>query len=237
MSFAISSWRQNGVPALSSILAVAGVFAASPALAQSVAFEGQAAVGSEYVGKGLGKSDGEVAVSGEIEAGFGDFHASVFASTAKLSQGADAEVITTMGWAPEAAGFAFDFSVLNRDLPGTRAGIDSNYWEYQADVSREFGPVSARLRVNWTPDGFAATEEAWWVELQGGVKLAAPTKATAAVATRRAHAGADYTAWNVGVKHKLTDAVALDVRWFDTDQHDLGSAYEGRLVGALSYAF
>lgn len=237
MSFAIYSRRQNGVSVLSALFAATSVFAAGPALAQSVDFEGQVAVGSEYVGKGLGKSDGEVAVSGEIEAGFGDFHASVFASTAKLSQGSDAEVITTVGWAPEAAGFAFDFSVLNRDLPGARAGVDENYWEYQADVSRDFGPVSARFRVNWTPDGFAATEEAWWVELQGGVKLAAPTKATAAVATRRAHGGADYTAWNVGVKHKLTDAVALDVRWFDTDEHDLGEPYEGRLVGSLSYAF
>jgi uncharacterized protein (TIGR02001 family) len=236
MSFNSSS-RQNG--ALVFIAAGIGLLAAlaSPAAAQDVEIEGVVAVGSEYVGKGLGKSDGEVAVSGEIEAGFGDFHGGVFASTARLSQGSDAEVITTVGWAPEAAGFAFDFVVMNRDLPGTNPGVDANYWEYQADVSRDFGPAGARLRVNWTPDGFAATREAWWVELQGGYRLAADTKATVAVATRRAHGGADYTAWNAGVKHRLTDAVALDLRWYDTDEHALGSAYEGRLVGALSYAF
>lgn len=236
MSFVKSSRQKGAFVAIAAgvglLLAIAG-----PASAQDVEIGGMVAVGSEYVGKGLGKSDGDVAVSGEIEAGFGDFHAGVFASTAKLSQGSDAEVITTVGWAPEFAGFAFDFTVNNRDLPGTRAGVDSNYWEYQADVSRDIGPASARLRVNYSPDGFAATEEAWWVELQGGYKLSSATKATVAVATRRAHGGADYTAWNAGVKHKLTDAVAVDLRWYDTDEHALGANYEGRLVGALSYAF
>ncbi|WP_262422482.1 hypothetical protein [Brevundimonas denitrificans] len=43
---------------------------------------------------------------------------------------------------------------MNRDLPGTRSGIDSNYFEFQTDISRRLGPVNTRLRVNYTPDGF-----------------------------------------------------------------------------------
>lgn len=209
---------------------------AGPALADPE-FEGQVGVASEYVGKGLGKSNGEIAWSGQFEVSEGDFHASVFASTAELSQGSDAEIITTVGWAPEVAGFQLDLAVLNRDLPGTRNGVDSNYWEYQADVSRTVGAVTGRVRVNYTPDGFASTEEAWWVEAQAAYKISGKTKASAAVATRRAHGGTDYTAWNLGVKQKLTDAVSLDIRWYDTDEHDLGDAYEGRLVGALTFAF
>lgn len=217
--------------AFAAVLFVAGPAAADPE------FEGQVGVASEYMGKGIGKSAGEVAWSGQFEVSQGDFHASVFASTAELSQGSDAEIITTVGWAPEIVGFEFDFSVLNRDLPGTAAGVDSNYWEYQADVSRSVGPVSGRVRVNYTPDGFAGTKEAWWVEAQAAYKISGATKASAALASRRAHGGADYAAWNVGVKHKLTDAVAVDVRWYDTDKHDLGEPYEGRLVGALTFAF
>ena len=30
---------------------------------------------------------------------------------------------------------------------------------------------------------------------------------------------------------------AVDVRWYDTDSHALGDNYDGRLVGALTYAF
>lgn len=221
------------------ILLAAALFAsasiASAANAQE--FSGQVGVASEYVGKGIGKSNGDPSVNGTVEVEANGFYASAFASTAKLSNGADAEVIVTAGWRPEAAGFNFDFSVQNRDLPGARPGTDSNYWEYQADASRKIGPVSTRLRVNYTPDGNGATREAWWIEAQGSVALSKATKASAAIADRSADGGAEYVAWNAGVKHKLTDRVALDVRWYDTDGHSYGEAYEGRLVGSLSLSF
>ncbi len=208
---------------------------ASPAAAQD--FNWQVGVASEYIGKGVGKSNGEVAPFGSVEVGAGEVYASVFASTAEISSGADAETVTTIGWRPTVGDVKFDLAVLNRDLPGTRAGVDSNYFEYQADATRAFGRVNTRLRVNYSPDGFAATQEAWWIELQGSVALDSKTKASIAVADRSADGGAEYTAWNAGVKRKLTDNISLDVRWFDTDGHDFGEPYEGRLVGSLSISF
>lgn len=208
-----------------------------PAVADAQDFSGQIGVASEYVGKGLGKSDGDPSVFGSAELEAGDVYASVFVSTAKLSSGADSEIVSAIGYTPEVAGFDLDLSIVNRDLPGSRTGVDSNYMEYQADVSRAFGPVATRLRINYTPDGFAATREAWWIEAQGTIALDSRTKASAAIADRSADGGAEYVAWNLGVKRKLTDRIALDVRWFDTDGHRLGEAYEGRLVGALSLSF
>ncbi|HYC97557.1 TorF family putative porin [Brevundimonas sp.] len=225
--------RFTRLPILAGLLAVCAL----PAAAAAQSFEGQVGVASEYVGKGLGKSDGEPSVSGSVEVGSGGFYASVFASTAKLGSGADAEVISAVGYRPEFAGFEFDLQVMNRDLPGSNPGYDRNYWEYQADASRKLGPVSTRLRVNYTPDGAGSTREAWWIELQGGVALDSKTKATAAVADRLADGGAEYVAWNAGMKRKLTDNVTLDVRWFDTDGHSFGEAYEGRLVGSLALSF
>jgi uncharacterized protein (TIGR02001 family) len=217
------------------LAALVGTFLAVPANAQE--FEGQIGVATQYVGKGVGKSAEDPSVFGSAEVSSGAFYASVFASTAELSQGSDAEIISAIGYRPEVAGFDLDLAVINRDLPGTRAGVDGNYMEYQADVSRKLGPISTRLRFNYTPDGFAATQEAWWIEAQGAVALHENTKASAAIASRTANGGAEYVAWNAGVKHKLTDRVALDVRWFDTDGHSYGEAYEGRLVGALSVSF
>ena len=232
--------RQNGVSIIPLLAGLAVAMGAGAVQAQSfdnLKVDAQIGVASEYVGKGLGKSAGDPSVNGSVEVSGGAFYASVFASTAKLSQGSDAEIVSTIGWRPEAAGYKFDFSVVNRDLPGTRAGVDANYWEYQADASRKLGPVNTRLRVNYTPDGFAGTKEAWWVELQGTVSVGPRTRASIAVADRTADGGAEYAAWNVGVKHKLTENLAADVRWYDTDSHALGENYDGRLVGALSYAF
>lgn len=208
-----------------------------PAVANAQSVSGQIGVASEYVGKGAGKSAGEPSVFGSIEVESGAFYASAFASSADLSSGAHAEIITAVGYRPEFAGFEFDVSAMNRDLPGSNPGYDRNYWEYQADASRKLGPVSTRLRVNYTPDGAGGTQEAWWIELQGGVAIDGKTKLTVAVADRSADGGAEYAAWNAGVKRKLTENLALDVRWYDTDGHSFGEPYEGRLVGSLALSF
>lgn len=209
---------------------------AVPAAAQAQDINWTVGVASEYIGKGIGKSNEEIAPFGSVEVSTGQVYASVFASTAELSQGSDAETITTIGWRPTVGDVKFDLAVLNRDLPGSRDGVDSNYFEYQADASRAFGRINTRLRVNYTPDGFAATQEAWWIELQGSTALDSKTRASIAIADRSADGGAEYVAWNAGVKRKLTDIVSLDVRWFDTDGHSFGQAYEGRLVASLSLA-
>lgn len=218
-----------------SAAAVAAMIVAGGVQAQQI--EGQIGVASEYVGKGLGKSAGDPSAFASAEIGQGDFYVSVFVSTARLSQGSDAEIVSAVGYRPSAAGFDFDLSAVNRDLPGTRAGVDANYWEYQADASRRFGPVKGRFRVNYTPDGFAATREAWWIEAQASMSLDDKTKLSAAVADRTADGGAEYAAWNIGAKRELTERIALDVRWYDTDSRALGDNYDGRLVGALSFSF
>ncbi len=216
---------------------VVGAVFAFPLVLQAQSLSGEAGIASQYVGKGLGKSDGDIAPFAKVEVGLGQGYAGVFASDAAGSQGYDMEIISTVGWRPKAVGFAFDLAVMNRDLPGSRAGVDANYWEYQADAARKLGPVATRLRVNYSPDGFAATKAAWWLELQGAVAMSSATKVSAAVANRMADGGVDYNAWNLGAKHRLTDAVALDLRWYDTDRHRAGEPYEGRLVASAAYSF
>lgn len=213
------------------------IVAVMPAVATAQSINWQVGVASEYIRKGVGSSSGEIAPFGSIEATTGQVYASVMASSAELSAGADAEIVTTIGWRPTVGDVKFDLAVVNRDLPGTRAGLDSNFFEYQADASRAFGPVTARLRVNYTPDGYAAAREALWVELQGTVSLDSKTKASVAIADRSADGAAEYVAWNAGVKRKLTDDLSADLRWYDTDGHSFGKPYEGRLFAALSYAF
>ena len=208
-----------------------------PTAANAQSFDFTGSVASENVSKGLGKSGGEPSVSGEVEVGHGDFYASLSGQTVDIAQGADTEIVTSVGYAPEIGAYKFDFSAKHKTLLGSPAGYDDHFMEYEADVSRAVGPVGLRMRVNYSPDSSGGTGEAWWLELQGGVALDSRSRATVAIGERITDGASAYMAWNAGVKRKLTDKLALDVRWYDTDSHALGERYEGRLVGALSINF
>lgn len=227
------------IAAVSSVVTAAFHPTNAEAQASSPAIDWSAEIGvaTEYVGKGLGKSDGDPSIFAGVQATRGAFYAKVWVSSADLSQGSNAEIVSSVGYRTRWAGNGLNVSLVNRDLPGTRAGVDSNYFEFQTDVSRRIGPVNTRLRVNYTPDGFAATEEAWWVELNGSVNVTEATRVSSAFANRAAENGADYNAWNVGVTHTLVENLALDVRWYDTDAHFRGARYDGRLMAALTASF
>ena len=47
----------------------------------------------------------------------------------------------------------------------------------------------------------------------------------------------DYTTWNVGAAYALTDTLAIDLRYHDTDEHDFGQIYESRAVASLKATF
>ncbi|MEH6664847.1 MAG: TorF family putative porin [Brevundimonas sp.] len=203
----------------------------------AIQWSGEFGVATEYVGKGLGKSDGDPSVFAGVQATRGGFYAKVWASTADLPQGIDGEIVSSLGYKTRWAGNGLNLSVVNRELSGAPGTLDSNYFEFQGDVSRRLGPVNTRLRVNYTPDGFGGSEEAWWVELNGSVNVTDGTTVSAAFANRASEGGADYNAWNLGVNHDLAENLALDVRWYDTDAHFRGERYDGRLVAALTASF
>jgi len=213
---------------------------ASPASAQSPSnfdLSGQIGLASEFVGKGLGKSNREISPFGSIEAKANDIYASIFVASAELPQGADLEIVSAIGYRPKIGSVSLDISIINRDLYGSRIDYQGNSFEYQVDATRKFGPVTGRLRLNYTPDGFGATEGAWWNEIQGTVSLDAKTRLSAAIGERNADGGAEYVAWNIGARRKLTDDLSLDLRFYDTDSPEISDAYDSRFVGSLSYAF
>ncbi|MGA0605891.1 TorF family putative porin [Phenylobacterium sp. VNQ135] len=217
---------------------VTGLVPAAAAAAEKPDVSVELGAATEYVSKGVGKSMGDPHVYGTVTASNGPAYIKVYATPVEMSKGSDGEILTTVGVAPKAAGLEFDFKGIYRLRPGTDAGVDSTYWEVEADVTKKAGPVAARLRVNYTPDGFAGTKEAWWVEGLATVKVAAKTKVSAALGVRKAEHGADYTAYNIGVRQSLTKHVDADVRWYGSSRgDDLRGEYRPGLVGSLILKF
>lgn len=222
-----------GCVLVASPAAAAGAFSGDPD-----PITGQIGIASQYVGKGLGKSDEDPAAFASVRWQPNDLYVNAFVSEASTSRGADAEVILSAGYTRELGDWDVDVVVMHRQLLNETNGVDSSYVEFQGDVSRALTDhISARFRVNYSADGYGATEAAWWTEAQATFKLTPNDKLSVAYGQRRLDGGNDYDAWNVGVKHKFTPAISGDLRWYDTDSHELGSRYDGRLVASLTYSF
>jgi uncharacterized protein (TIGR02001 family) len=211
---------------------------ALPAAAHAGDWTVQVGAATDYISKGISKSDEKAQGWGRVEwAGPEDFYAGAFATNADLSAGADAEIQLYGGWRPEALGYEWDLGLVYKTFPGTRADLTDDMIELKGEVARAIGPVKGRLHVDWSPDNYGSAKQALWVEGRLGYAVARKTEVSVGLGRREQENGADYTAWNIGVKQKLTDKLSGDLRWYDTNGHEFGDVYDGRLVAAITATF
>lgn len=192
---------------------------------------------SEYVSKGTGKSAGDPVLQVDVGYDFGPVYVGAWGSNADTSQGGDSEFHAYVGATPKAGDVSFDLRAMLKTMPGTADGVQSEWLELRADAAMPVAGTDLRLRVEYSPDNYAATEAAWWVEAQASRKIARNWKVSAAYGLREQDGGADYRAWNAGVTWNATDRLALDLRWYDTDSHERGENYDGRVYVAATVAF
>lgn len=197
----------------------------------------KATLASEYISKGTGKSAEDPAFQLDVSYDFGPAYVGAWGSNADVSQGGDSELHAYVGARPKLGDVSFDLRAMLKTMPGTRDGVQSEWLELRADAAMPVAGTDLRLRVEYSPDNYAATEAAWWVEAQASRKLAKDWKVSAAYGLREQDGGADYRAWNAGVTWKATDRLALDLRWYDTDSHERGVNYDGRLFASATVAF
>lgn len=220
------------------IAALGASGAALPGLAAAnEAWAVKATVASEYMSKGTGKSAGDPAFQLDASYDFEPIYVGAWGSTAHSSQGGDAELHAYVGAKFDAGPVKLDLRAMAKTMPGTADGVQSEWIELRADASGSAAGTDLRLRVEYSPDNYAATEAAWWVEAQAARKLSDDWKVSAAYGVREQDGGADYRAWNAGVTWNAAERLAIDLRWYDTDSHNLGDNYDGRVFASATLAF
>lgn len=212
--------------------------APTDAKAQDVVFN--AAVGSDYVFRGVSQNEGDPAISAGVDVKQGLFYAGAWAGTVSFAGDADtdAEIDIYAGVRPAFGGFDWDFGVVGYVYAGQPDGADYNYVELKAAASRAVGPATVGAAIYYSPDFFGATEDqATYAELNAAISPADKWTLSAAVGRQWVSSDLDYTTWNLGAAYQLTQLLGLDVRYFDTDQHDFGSTYGSRVVASLKASF
>jgi uncharacterized protein (TIGR02001 family) len=228
--------RNDAVFAAACLALLAGVGFCSQAKAQDVT--GNVALTSDYVFRGVSQTSENPAISAGVDATFGSFYAGGWASNVDFGDDTDAEVDVYGGWRSELSGWTVDLGGVAYLYTGQPDSADYDYVELKAAASRAVGPATLGVAAYWSPDFFGASEdEATYVEANAAFTPADRWTVSAAVGRQWVSSDLDYTTWNAGVAFALTDHLALDVRYHDTDQHDFGDAYGARAVASLKATF
>ena len=209
---------------------------ATVASAQDVDIAFNAAVTTDYVFRGVSQTLEDPVVSGGVDLTSGSFYAGAWASSVDFGDDTDLEVDLYGGFRTEAGGYALDFGIVGYLYGNAPGGVDYDYVEFKAAASRAIGPVTAGVALYVSPDFFGADDEATYLELNGSFSPVGGWTVSGAVGQQWLDVSDDYTTWNLGVGYALTENLALDVRYHDTDIDGLAIA-EDRIVATIKAAF
>ena len=195
---------------------------------------------SDYVFRGVSQTEEEAAISGGVDLTYGSFYAGAWASNVSFvgDDDTNAEVDLYGGFRTEAAGWALDIGAVGYLYTNQPDNADYDYVELKLAGSRAIGPATVGAAVYYSPDFFGAAEdEATYVEANAAFSPADKWTIGGAVGRQYVSSDFDYTTWNVGTAYQLTDNLALDLRYHDTDEHDFGAVYDSRAVASLKAVF
>ena len=133
--------------------------------------------------------------------------------------------------------FQLSAGVSYKFQTGVSATTDDKSWEFTGGVSRKFGKLSLRASVIYSPDDLGGARQSVYMEGGPTLEIGKSTRLLATIGRRHREDGPDYTSFSAGLSKTVFKGVSVDVRWYDTDRHELGETFDGRAVVSARMAF
>lgn len=203
--------------------------AAAAGASAQVQWSGEVGAATDYVKRGVSRSDDTVHVFAGATASAGSVYAGGWASTADLGD-ADGEVDLYVGWRPEVLGYQLDLSAARNVFVGDD---DLSYTDVQLQASREIGPVRLAALVGGSPD-YLGGDEAVWVQGDASVELYRRWRLSATLGREDSDLS-DHAYWSLGSGWAVTDRLAVEVRYWGTDGE--GDRLDDRVVAGVKATF
>lgn len=219
--------------------AAATVALSGAAMAEELKLSYNVGVTSDYVFRGVSQTQEDPAIQGGIDATYGIGYAGVWASNVDFgTNDPSVEIDLYGGFRPTVGDTSFDFGALYYGYSKDKGAAGSfSYFELKAAASRTFGPATLGAAVYYSPEYPTDGGSATYFEGNAAVPIAPKLTLSGAVGRQTIKNFKDYNTWNVGVAYALTDRLAADLRYHDTDEHGLGKIYDSRVVVSLKAAF
>ncbi|WP_300543592.1 TorF family putative porin [Maricaulis sp.] len=186
----------------------------APVAAQSV--EGNVALTTNYVFRGISQTGDGPAVSGGFDVTSEEgLYAGIWGSSVDFSDDTTMELDIYGGYSWEAGGFGFDVGAIYYAYPDSPDG--QNFVEVYGDLSRSFGPVAWDIDVAYSPEFYGEIGPGWYVSTGAALELGAGVSIDARVGASRFDdlSSADYEDYQVGLSGTMFENVGWDIRYYN----------------------
>jgi uncharacterized protein (TIGR02001 family) len=195
-----------------------------------------ATAASNYVFRGISQTENQGAVFGSSRVSYDNFYAGVGIENVNFHNSTAAEYDLSAGWTPVVDGFRFDLGVVRYGYIDQPAHTEIDTVEVKGVVLHDFGLLTLGAAVYYSGDYFGTHRDDVYVEGRAAYRLTHKLTISGA-AGRQSDGVADHTTWNAGATYALTRHLALDLRYADTDEHDLGKVYGSHFVASIKASF
>jgi len=219
-------------------VALSGAAMAEEAAKPTISFN--LGITNDYVFRGVSQTQGDPAVSGGVDVGYGMFYAGTWVSNVDFGvPDPKVEVDLYAGVKPTVGDTSFDFGVLYYGYRKDKNGAPgaNSYTEVKAAVSRNIAGATLGAAVYYSPEWPGKGGDATYIEGNAAIPIAEKFTLSGAVGHQEIKNYGDYNTWNVGIGFLLGENATIDVRYHDTDEHSYGKIYDSRVAVSLKAAF
>jgi uncharacterized protein (TIGR02001 family) len=192
---------------------------------------------NNYVFRGVSQTSNDPAVFGAARVTEDQFYSGFGIENVNFHNSIAAEYDLSAGWTPKIAGFRFDFGVIRYGYINEPAFTHIDTVEFKAVALHDFGPVTLGTAVYYTADFFGTGHKAVYFEGRASYRITKKLLIGGTLGRQTIDKGIDHDTWNAGVNYAFTKNISLDLRYYDTDEHRLGSDYHSHFVAAIKAAF
>jgi len=221
----------SGVIAVCALTAFGAARAAEPAKSPIPGtFSANVALTTEYYFRGISQTDDAPALQGGIDwemeiAKPTSVYLGVWGSNVDFNEAAGIDGATVeLDWygglkgSIGKTGLSWNAGFIYYSYPGAGGSLNYDFWELQGSLGYDFGVAAVTASLNWSPDNFGGTGDAYYPKLAVDVPVPMVKDLTfsAYVAKQFVDGPGDYLEWNLGLGYSFA-GFDMSLHYSDTD--------------------
>lgn len=207
---------------------------AVPAFGKNLSFN--QSIMSDYMARGTSQSLGNTVYAFGADYNFlNGFYLGTWTANVDFNDGTDQEIDGWIGYRKTKGNFTFDTALA---LYGyTNDPVPYEMFEAKFVFTEVVGKFTFVETLAYSPEYFNILNQSAWGELNIIYNLTESLSISSAVGYQHIQGGGSYGCYNVGMSYKLCPNTTLDARFYDTNDHGQGKAWQSAVAFSIRTTF